>query len=599
MGDVWIVFAVLAGALVLFVGGWWRYDIVAMLALLALTIIGVVPAADAFSGFGHPAVITVAAVLVLSRGLINSGVVNPLARTLSSIGDRPFLQVAALTGIVTLCSAFMNNVGALALFMPVAIAMARKSGRSPSMLLMPLAFGSLLGGMITLIGTPPNIIIATFRREATEGGDAFRMFDFAPVGIAVALAGVAFIALIGWRLVPRRQAQASPEELFDISEYLVEVRVPDKSKLIGKSIADLGKMTDGEAIVIGLYRQIRRIAAPSIYERLAAGDVLTIEIDPDSLQALLEQSGFELAGKGKPDEKSGRTVSSDEIKIAEAVISPSSVMLNASAESMRLRSRHGMNLLAVARQGKRLKGPLRRIRFQAGDIVLVQAEASSLHETLSTLGCLPLADRELQLGRPRRIIPALGIFLAALVISAIGWLPVQIAFAAAAALLMVATKLVSLEGAYRAIDWPVIVLLAAMIPVGAAMETTGGAAMAANSLLRFSEHLSPTMMLIILLLGTMFLSDLINNAAAAVLMAPIAISLAKGLGASADPFLMAVAIGASCAFLTPIGHQSNTIVMGPGGYRFGDYWRLGLPLEIVIAIVSVPMILWVWPIGLD
>ncbi|HRP63455.1 MAG TPA: SLC13 family permease [Phycisphaerales bacterium] len=598
MSDVWIVFAVLAGALVLFVGGWWRYDIVAMLALLALTIVGVVPAADAFSGFGHPAVITVAAVLVLSRGLINSGVVNPLARTLSSIGDRPFLQVAALTGIVTLCSGFMNNVGALALFMPVAIAMARKSGRSPSMLLMPLAFGSLLGGMITLIGTPPNIIIATFRRQATEGGEAFRMFDFAPVGVAVALAGVAFIALIGWRLVPRRQAQTSPEELFDISEYLVEVRVPDKSKFIGKSIADLGKMTDGEAIVIGLYRQTRRIAAPSIYERLAAGDVLTIEIDPDSLQTLLEQSGFELAGKGKSDEKSGRTVSSDEIKIAEAVISPSSVMLNASAESMRLRSRHGMNLLAVARQGKRLKGPLRRIRFQAGDIVLVQAEASSLHETLNTLGCLPLADRELQLGRPRRIIPALGIFLAALAISAIGWLPVQIAFAAAA-LLMVATKLVSLEGAYRAIDWPVIVLLAAMIPVGAAMETTGGAAMAANSLLRFSEHLSPTMMLIILLLGTMFLSDLINNAAAAVLMAPIAISLSKGLGASADPFLMAVAIGASCAFLTPIGHQSNTIVMGPGGYRFGDYWRLGLPLEIVIAIVSVPMILWVWPIGLD
>jgi di/tricarboxylate transporter len=587
--DVWIVFGVLIAALVLFIGGWWRYDVVALLALIILTIVGIVPSDEAFAGFGHPAVITVAAILVISRGLINAGVINPIARLLSGMNNRPGLQVAALTALIALFSGFMNNIGAMALFMPVAIVMARKSGQSPSLLLMPLAFGSLLGGLLTLIGTPPNIIIATFRAEVS--GEPFRMFDFLPVGIAVAVAGVLFISLIGRFLIPQRQGQASPEELFDISEYLVEVEVPDKAKVVGQTIMDLNKASDGEVIVAGVQRNGQRILAPSGTELLRAGDILTIEIDPESLQPLLDSSGMQLAGSERSLE---HTVSSERVKVIEAVISTGSMMINRSVQHLQLRRRHGINMLAAARQGQRLRPPLRKVRFQAGDVLLMQVDEATMTDSLSALGCLPLADRELKIGKPRRLLPAMLIFITALLLAAFGVLAVQVAFAGAA-LLMVATSLVTLRGAYDSIDWSIIVLLGAMIPVGTALETTGAAAMIADGLLGLGPSVPRIVILATLLVATMFLSDVINNAAAAVLMAPIGIGLASGLEASSDPFLMAVAIGASCAFLTPIGHQSNTLVMGPGGYRFGDYWRMGLPLEIVIVLVAVPMISWVWP----
>ncbi|TVQ55418.1 MAG: SLC13 family permease [Phycisphaerales bacterium] len=660
MSEAWIVFIVLAAALVMFIGGWWRYDVVALLALLILALLGIVPAGDAFSGFGHAAVITVASVLVVSRALSNAGVIHPIARVLRMVGNRPLLQIAGLTALVAVASAFINNVGALAILMPVAISMARKSGISPSLLLMPLAFGSLLGGLLTLIGTPPNIIIATYRAEVNE--TPFRMFDFAPVGLVVAVAGVLFITLIGWRLIPQRQPHASADELFDISDYLAELRVPEDSKLIGKSLVDFsrelaeasgsqndsdsdadekskpaspGKVEgavedaaqakrtpkevrkaakkqekqrkkdikkgraapDGEieTIIVGLFRHGRKIAAPSRYETIQAGDVLTVEVDPELLRDLVDRTGLELTGGSEEDDHPERAVSTDEIKVVEAVVSPDSSMVGRTAGQLHLRWRHGMNLLAVARQGSRTRSPLRQVRFQPGDILLLQGPEGSVHESLGVLGCLPLADRELQIGQPSRVLSAVGIFGIAIVLTAVGLVPVQIAFAGAA-LLMVMSNLVSLRGAYEAIDWSIIVLLAAMIPVGTALETSGGAEMIASSLITMAATMPAAIMIALLLLVTMLLSNVINNAAAAVLMAPIAIGLGSGMDASADPFLMAVAIGASCAFLTPIGHQSNTLVMGPGGYHFGDYWRLGLPVSVIVLLTAVPMILVIWPL---
>ena len=649
MSEAWIVFIVLAAALVMFIGGWWRYDVVALLALLFLALWGIVPAGEAFSGFGHAAVITVASVLVVSRALGNAGVILPIARMLRMAGNRPLLQLGGLTLLVAAASAFINNVGALAIFMPVAISMARKSGISPSVLLMPLAFGSLLGGLVTLIGTPPNIIIATYRAEVNE--TPFRMFDFAPVGLVVAVAGILLITLIGWRLIPQRQPHASADELFDISDYLAELRVPEDSKLIGKSLVDFSReLTEAggsqkggdsetdepskpppaadeasavgasapaarkptkvpeaarkdraepdreiETIIVGLFRRGRKIAAPSRYETLQAGDVLTVEVDPEQLRDLVDRTGLELTGGSEEDDHPERAISTDEIKVVEAVVSSNSSMVGRTVEQMHLRWRHGMNLLAVARQGARIRSPLRRVRVQPGDILLLQGPEGSVHESLGVLGCLPLADRELQIGRPSRVLTALGIFGIAIVLTAAGLVPVQIAFAGAA-LLMVMTNLVSLRGAYEAIDWSVIVLLAAMIPVGTALETSGGAEMIASSLITLGAAMPGAIMIALLLLVTMLLSNVINNAAAAVLMAPIAIGLGSGLDASADPFLMAVAIGASCAFLTPIGHQSNTLVMGPGGYHFGDYWRLGLPISVIVLLTAVPMILLIWPL---
>jgi len=587
--DQIIVFSVLLGALVLFAIGKWRFDMVAVLALLVGSVSGIVPMDQAFLGFGHPAVITVAAVLIVSRGLLNSGVVDSISRLLSRVGENRTLQVVSLTSLVTIFSAFMNNIGALALLLPVAVRMARNSSRSPSFLLMPLAFGSLLGGMTTLIGTPPNIIIATFRTQT--GVSPFGMFDFSPVGIVVALGGIVFVSLVGWRLIPQRQGQSSREELFQIKDYVTEVTVPERSKFIAKPLHELENIQDAEITILGLIRGDWRVPAPAKFEILRADDVLIVEADSDSLKTLLDTAQLNLAtGAPEPNEVLG----SDDVGVIEAVVMPDSPVEGNTPWTLQLRWRYGINVLGVARSGLRLKQRLRNIHFRAGDVLLLQGQTDTLYQTLSTLGCLPLAERGLRLGQPRRILSALGIFALALACTTLGLLPVQISFSAAAVIMTLA-GLLSVREVYESIDWPIIVLLGAMIPVGLALETTGGAQWIASLLVSVTTPLNAVGILIMLLLATMFLSDLVNNAAAAIIMAPIAMSMAAELAVSPDPFLMAVAVGASCAFLTPIGHQSNAMVMGPGGYRFGDYWRMGLPLEVLIAVIAVPLIVWVWP----
>jgi di/tricarboxylate transporter len=486
----------------------------------------------------------------------------------------------------------MNNVGALALVMPVAIRVARRSGRSPGLFLMPLAFASLLGGMTTLIGTPPNVIVATFR--ATAKGEPFGIFDFAPVGLGVAVVGCLYIVLLGWRLVPQRTSPASTD-IFHIEDYITEVRVRKESRLVGKSLYDLKGLTTADVVVLTLVRGERRIPAPSSFEILLADDILIVEAgSSDDLQELLDVAKLELV----PSKKIKRdALGNDNIEVVEAVVTSDSLMIGHNAISLNMRWRYGVNLLAVARQGERLAERLGVIRFRAGDILLLQGPQRALQGALANLGCLPLADRDLQIGRPRRLVFSIGIFGLGLVLATLGVLPIQVALVAAA-LIMVLTQILSLREAYESIDWPILVLLGAMIPVGEALETTGGAQRIADGLFMISGQFSPVVTLTILLIGAMFLSDLINNAAAAVLLAPIALGVSAAMGANADPFLMAICIGASCAFLTPIGHQSNTLVMGPGGYRFGDYWPMGLPLELIIVVVGIPLILYFWPLGI-
>jgi di/tricarboxylate transporter len=613
-GEQLIVFGVLAATLVLFVWNRWRYDLVALGALLACALTGVVPADEVFAGIGHPAVISVAAVLVLSRGLLNAGVVDSVARRLMQVGDRPWAQVAALTGIVALSSGFMNNVGALALFMPVAIWMSRQSGRSPSYLLMPLAFGSLLGGTLTLIGTPPNLIIAGYRAEAGES--PFGMFAFLPVGAAVTVAGVLFIALLGWRLVPRRQEQEGNGDLFEISAYLTEVRVPEGCKYAGRTLhALIGAVKEeADVQVIALVRGDERQRMPSTYEVLREGDILLVEADSDSLKALLDVTGVELAAnvdehddeareerdpteQAVEQEKARKSHKSrhGELTLAEAIISPGSILVGTTASGLDLRERHGVNVLAVARQGQRLRQRLGKIRFAAGDILLLQTREDALQSTLNSLGCLPLASRGLSITTPRNVLLASAVFAITLATIAFGLLPAATALVTGA-LVMILVGLIPVGRIYESIDMPVIVLVAAMLPVGQALETSGGSQLIADALLSVGQSLPAAATLALLMVAVMLISNVVNNAAAAVLAAPVAISLARGMDASVDPFLMAVAIGASCAFLTPIGHQSNTLVMAPGGYRFGDYWRLGLPLSILVVLCAVPTILWIWPL---
>ncbi len=602
--EQWMIFGLLAATLVLFVWNRWRYDIVAIGALLAAAFLGLVPFREMFSGFGHPAVITVGAVLVLSRGLLNAGVVDTVARQLTRVGDQPWVQVAALTGVVALASGFMNNVGALALLMPVAIWMARQSGRSPSFLLMPLAFGSLLGGMLTMIGTPPNIIIAEYRAEAT--GTAFAMFDFLPVGLGVTVVGVIFIALIGWRLTPKRERPAASGELFEISAYLTEIRVPEGNRYVGHTVYELMRELRGEAevVVVGLVRGERREPMPDIYEVLRADDILLVEADPDSLKTLLDVTKMELEARVEEAEEQEQAAQEDngekresalgELALEEAIVTPASRLVGTTASALELRQRYAVNVLAVARQGVRLRERLDQVRFRAGDILLVQGDEEELPGALSELGCLPLASRGLRITRPRKVILASSLFALALGTVALGWVPAAPALVGAA-VAMVLVGLIGPSEVYRGIEWPVIVLLAALLPVGQALETTGGSQLIADGLFTLGEAASPAVMLALLMGVVMLLSNVINNAAAAVLAAPVGLALARSMEAAPDPFLMAVAIGASCAFLTPIGHQSNTLVMAPGGYEFRDYWRMGLPLSLLVIVTAVPLILWIWP----
>ncbi|WP_158858017.1 SLC13 family permease [Lunatibacter salilacus] len=584
-----VVFASLGVALILFIWGKPRYDIVALLVLIFLTAWGIIPREEAFLGFGHSAVITVAAVLVVSKALENSGLVNIIVRIMDRLGKNTTLQVAALCTVVALASGFMNNIGALAIMMPVAIQLARKNNYSPSYILMPIAFASLLGGMNTLIGTPPNIIISAFRSEAL--GSPFKMFDFSPVGICITLLGVAFISFIGWRFLPKRQAATTSDDFFSIDNYITEVSIPEGSKLIDQKVNDINTNKDHDIKVLGIVRFKQRIHAPRPNLLLRQDDILILEGDTNDLTKFLDESGAELVG----DEALYKDAEgSKDIELMEGIIQEYSPLIGETAVSLNMRSRFGVNLLAISRRGKTFRQRIDHVPFQSGDVLLLQGRSADMPDIFQTLGCFPLAQRSLSIGKPKRTIFALTIFILSIAAVVLELLPVAVAFTLAA-ILMVMSRILPLKSVYQNIDWPVIVLLAAMIPVGLAFETSGAAETITVQMLRLGDGYPIWVLVGMLLLVTMLLSAVINNAATVVLMAPIAISIANSIDASADPFLMAVAIGASAAFLTPIGHQSNTLVMSPGGYKFGDYWKLGLPLTILIMAAGIPLILLFWP----
>lgn len=613
-----LILSILAGTAGLFFWDRWRHDMVAIAALLACVVSGLLPSSEAFSGFGHPAVITVACVLILSHGLQNSGAVDVLTRGLLPAKAGPTITIAILTALAAVLSAFMNNVGALALLMPVAMQIATREDLPPGRVLMPIAFGSILGGMTTLIGTPPNLIVSGFR--AQTGNDSFAMFDFSPVGIAVACAGVFFIALFGWRLVPvRRQAG---KDVFDTGAYMTEVRVPEESAAAGKTLRHVERELDKSgAQVIGIVRNDMRVTAPNPGRVLRGGDILVIEAEAESLTAALTGLGLKLVEAeknrtpgeaaerdeaGEPEKsrmaevedgaaKAGESPISDEIVLMELAVLPGSVLVDRSASDVQLRTHYGINLIAVSRQGQRSMTRLRSMNLAAGDLLLMQGAPEAILYFAANANCVPLAERELRIPDARKAVTASTIMVLAVSGAAFGLLPAAISFAAGV-LASMALRTVHPRAAYEAVDWPVIVLLGALIPVAGVMDSTGAASLIARVLLEHLAGGNAIIGLALILVVTMTLSDLMNNAATAAVMCPVAIGIASQSGASADPFLMAVAIGASCAFLTPIGHQNNTLILGPGGFRFGDYWPLGLPIEILVVLVSLPMLLIVWPL---
>ena len=589
--DQIILFGIIICTMVMFVWNKVRYDLVGVMALLVAVLTGVVPAAHAFEGFGHAAVITVAAVLIISQALQNSGLVDKLVLLLAGTRKSPTLQVAAGSGIAAILSSVMNNVGALALMLPVALRNAYKAGRSPSIVLIPLSFASLLGGLVTLIGTPPNIVISGFRESQT--GKPFAMFDFAPVGLAVAAAGLVYLATVAWRLLPERIAvEGEDDSLFHVERYTLESNVPEGSPLAGMRVRELENKFDREISVVAIIRQGVRRLAPRAIEKVREGDVLILQGDPGLIQPLAD--GKQLGSLGHQVEGE-KDLESEDVEVIEAVVLPNSPIEGKSMRQYRIHDRLGVNLLALARQGRQPTARLKNIRFKTGDVLLLQGEKAAMADALRTLGCLRLASRMISEDIPTgKIWLSTGIFGAAIAAAAFGFVTVPIAFMAAV-LLLVLTDTISLAEMYDAIEWPVILLLGTLIPIGEALQYTGGTELIATGLVGVAGDVPMWAIIAMVLAVSMWLSDFVHNTPTAILMAPIAMGIASGLNANPDAFLMAVAIGAASPYLTPIGHQSNTLVMGPGGYKFQDYTRVGLPLQAIILSVAVPMIMWVWP----
>jgi di/tricarboxylate transporter len=588
-----MILAILAVTVGMFLWGKWRHDMVAAGALLACVAVGLIQPVEAFLGFGHNAVVTVACVLILSSALQSSGAVDVLTRFILPSKAGPTLSIAALTALAAVLSGFMNNVGALALLMPVAIQIAGRLDLPAGKVLMPLAFGSILGGTTTLIGTPPNLIVSGFRESAGLG--LFRMFDFTPTGVAVALVGVVFISLIGWRFVPARQKAGI--EGFETEAYMTEARVSEDSKLVGRSLRELdNEMDDLDAQIVGLVRNEVRMIAPSAARVIRPNDILVIETDAGSLADVLSTFGLELEEQEQALSSDAGNDTNDEVILQELAIMPSSSLENRSASDLLLRTRYGINLLAVSRQGQRLMSRLRTLKLRPGDLLLLQGPPEALSSFGSNMGAVPLAERKVRLPDQRNVILSAAIMLGAVLLAASGRASAAVAFAAGV-LASMALRTVNLRSVYEQVDWPVIVLLAMLLPVAGVMQSTGAAGLVAGFLLDYFAQGNAVVALVVILITTMMLTDLMNNAATAAVLAPIALGVANQLGVNPDTFLMAVAVGASCAFLTPIGHQNNTLILGPGGFRFGDYWRMGLPLDVLVIATAIPMLLLVWPLN--
>lgn len=576
--------------LALFIWDKLRYDVVALLALLAAVLLGVVPVDRAFHGFAHPVIVIIVSVLIISRAIARSGLLDGLMRKLLRNARSASLQIAALTACVTFLSAFIKNVGTLGIFMPIAIQTARKSGNSPSIYLMPLAFGSLIGGTITLVGTSPNLLISAIREKET--GQPFRMFDFAPVGLPLACLALVFLSF-AWRLLPKdRIAGTSDEQKFEIEQYTTELRVSDNSPMIGKTVGELEDHEDGNAVVTAIVREGGHHYIPSRSWNLFANDVVIVHGGPDAVKSLVDKGRLTLVGA-----KEIETVKKElgAVETVEAIVGPDSFLVGATAAELRLRHHYTVNLLAVSRAERRSIRRLQTYRFEVGDVVLLQGFQKSLPGTLAELGCLPLADRNLGLGRARNGMISMAILGAALIAMLLHAVPVQIAFFAAAVLIIVLQQ-ITLKTAYSAIEGPVIVMLGALLPVGEALKDTGVTDVLAHHLASAAAILPGSLALALILTASMLVTPVLHHAPAVLVMGPIAGVVAKTLGYNPDPFLMAVALGAACDFLTPIGHQNNLLVMGPGGYRFGDYWRLGLPLSVLVIVVGTPLIMLRWPL---
>ncbi|MDA8604932.1 SLC13 family permease [Gammaproteobacteria bacterium] len=587
MTDQHLLSITIVSLLGFFIWSKFRYDALAAGALVILIILGVIPANQAFNGFAHPAVITVALVLIISQGLKNSGLTGLVGKVIGGRSFTKFQFLISLLFIAAILSSFINNIGALAILLPITLNICQKMNWHPSRFLMPLAFACILGGMNTTIGTPPNIIISEYKSTISDSG--FNFFDFSYVGLAITVLSIFFISIIGNKFIQLRDDGVSGSSLIDLKGYLFEVEVNESSSAIGMTLSAFKKEAGEDTEVLGIVNETGGVKKVKNNLRIKAGQILVIKTPPDDISSILDVFDFSIP-------KELHSFDDDDLEEIEAMITPGSRLIGRKYEFFLKLAYEELNLLGLWRKGAKYRTRLTRETFKAGDVLLLgvrDLDEEDVTNKIKHLGLMPLMQRELQTIPSRsRLLKGLIFFMVSIILVALNILPTAAAFLLCV-LGFARIKIID-SNFYRDIDWPIIIMLAAMIPIGTALQTTGLSDVISLNISLLAADMSLFWLLFLILIITMATTDIINNAATAVIMAPISAGIGLELGYAIEPFLMVVAVGASCAFLTPIGHQCNTVVMGPGNYKFTDYWRLGLPLDILIIIISIPMILFVW-----
>ncbi len=590
MYQPYLLFIILFITMVLLIWRIWRYEIVAFIALFSSLLTGIIPFSHAFIGFSNSAVALIAAIMILSKAISTTGFIHLATRWFKNFSNSIVMHISLFTITGTMLASFMSAIGALGILMPIAIQTCVEHKRSPSLILMPLAFGAVLGELMMQISSPVSIIISQYRQQII--GQPFNIFSITPVGISVSVTGILFISLIGWRLMPNRGKSKSEEELFQIPDYITEVKLTKGSPFIDKTVGEMIRESKAEFDIIALIHRGTKRFTFSKREVLHANDILIVESDHENLEKLIIAGKLKLANE-KPLTTS--SLSSEEIKLIEAVVAPGSDIISQSAKMMHLRSRYSINLFAISRKGAEFRQNINEVRWQEGDVVLLQGNADTIQETIVSLGLVPLAEREFQIGMIKNDYILIVTYLGAVMLSAMNILPAAIAFVLAV-LILCLFNVIPYRIIYKSIDWSIIFLLGAIIPLGDAMQSTGASDLITHHFISLAYNYPPVIILILIMLLTMLISNLMNFIIAAIVMAPVSFHIAQALHINVDAFLIAIIVSSVCAFLTPIAHKSNLIVYNPGKYKFHDYLRLGLPLEIIVIISSIPVILWMWPL---
>ncbi|WP_432822299.1 SLC13 family permease [Trichloromonas sp.] len=582
--DITLVLIILLAAIILFATEWVRMDVASLMILLTLAITGLVSTEQAFSGFSNPAVITVAAMFVISAAITNTGAMGRMSERLIRLaGGSESRLVGAIMTSVAAFSAFINNIGSTAVLLPVVSSIARKMKLSPSRLLIPLAFGSLLGGICTLIGTPPNILMNSLLQQ--YAGESFSMFAFTPVGLPIAAGGILYMVVAGRHLLPTRKSGALTEA-YQVKEYITEVQILEKSPLANLTIAASGLEEDFSLRVRAIMRSGRKRPQPRRNSKLKEGDILFLEGNPEGILKVRQAKGLSMVPERDNPSPEGLE---GEMVVVEASLSPTCDLAGKTLAEVRFRETHGLSVLAIWRRGAPVVKKVEHVSLMFGDVLLLQGPEEKVFHLGKEHGFLLLGGVPPVPYRPRKAPIALTILAVTILLVVVDILPIMPA-ATLGALAMVLSRCLTIQEAYDSIDWRIIVLIAGTLPLGLAMQNSGAAELLARLLLDVMGPWGPWAVLAGIILLTSLLTEVMSHAAAAVLIAPIAFNTAVDLGVDPKPFFMAVAIAASSCFMTPISHQSNALVMGPGGYHFFDYTRVGAPLNLMVWVLATLLI---------